>query len=245
MLGRANDARVRWCVKHFGTLICAGAPTVLFLELVRGFELEQALRGTLADADITEKLRGDDGRRVHPAAIDRWARQIDEFAADMRRARLRHGDLKLKNILVVGFVSPAEPGDIRVIDFAYGETMAGKADDTTRLHAQLEWQCSEHEALVVSTLQGMVRFRRWHHREELTAQFAKHVRSGWRLLSHVYTILEDVGSREAFCANERIDPASVGQSEDEMFDFFFSYLIEHFLDVPDLVAGLLHDDVIA
>ena len=239
MLSRANDARVRWCVKHLDTLICAGAPTVLFLELVRGFELEQALSGSLADADIAEKLRGDDARRVHPAAIDRWARQIDEFSADMRRARLRHGDLKPKNILVVGFVSPAEPGDIRVIDFAYGETATSKTDDTARLHTQLEWQCSEHEALVVCTLREMERFRRWHHRKELSAQFAKHVHSGWRLLSYVYTILEDVDSREAFCTNEAIDPADVGQSEDEMFDFFFAYLIDHFLDVPDHVAGLL------
>jgi tRNA A-37 threonylcarbamoyl transferase component Bud32 len=241
VLSAANAAGVRWCPKCLHLEWCDGRPRALLLELVRGFELERALCGTLDDKHVAEKLRGDHGSRMscHSLAIAQWARQIDEFAADMRRARLKHGDLKPKNMLVVGFLSPTKPGDICVIDFAYGKTSTDEHDNTVRLHTQLEWQCSDHKALVVCTLRDMERFRGWCRRPELAEEFAKHVHRGWQLLPHVYAMLEDDGVRDAFVRNERIDATDLGEDEDSAFDFILAYLISCYLDVPHHVSRLL------
>ena len=234
---------VRHCLQPFDTQLHThcGRPALL-LPLLDGFELEAALTGRLQGPQHHRTASG----RVRSDAAARWAVQLDEFAADMRRAGAWHGDLKAKNIQIVNsFVrGEAALGDVRVLDFAGGGSglpacaaaAAAEHPDAKRarqLLAQLEWQCSEHEACVVWALQG----QQSHHLPgELEAQISR----GWQLVPAINTLAEEPPARDTFLqhdavAKQTIEPAGVDQDADTYWDALFDHLLHHYLGNPAAV----------
>ena len=89
-----------------------------------------------------------------------------------------------------------------------------------QLLAQLEWQCSEHEALVVLEV----------------GDDPTRVSHGWQLVSYVNTLADDEDARDRFLQHDPVVRERFAESDDDPFDFFFDHLLDNYLDNPDSVA---------
>ena len=251
MLEAAKD--VRGCARAKGEVQEINGRHILPMELIAGHDLERVLAGgARGPEDPTGFLRDESGR-VRSEATARWAAQLCEFVASMRAAQpnaLWHGDLKAKNIRILNMQTDAGgQGDICVLDFAGGGSAADVSPahaaselqrDENRLRqllAQLEWQCNEHEALVVAVL---------HKKPKMLSE--QYVSRGWQLLSYVNTLADDAAARNRFLERDPIVRRAFVDSAEEgvdPFDFFFDFLMDSYLDNPESVAEQAGVDVAA